>query len=184
MQLIMTLLGSDRMDRIADLTQVIRDSQCTVVETRMLEMGLDFAGIILVEGNWNHVARLESAMDTLARKDDLKLHMQRVEDAAPQLPAEEEESDPKAGVPYSVDIVASDDLTHAHELVDFFTLRQIKIIDMNCSRCHAPYGGNPVFLAHLVVRIPPGSRTISLRDEFLEFCDQQHLDAILEPVKR
>lgn len=182
MQLIMTLMGSDRMDRIAGLTEVIRDSQCSIVETRILEMGGDFACILLVEGNWNHVARLESSMEMLTRRDGLKLHMQRVEDQ-PQAEQLEEEV-PHSGVPYSVDIVASDDLTHAHELVEFFTARQIKIIDMNCSRCNAPYGGNPVFLAHLVVRIPPGSRTISLRDEFLEFCDQQHLDAILEPVKR
>jgi glycine cleavage system transcriptional repressor len=36
----------------------------------------------------------------------------------------------------------------------------------------------------MIVRIPAGMRIVSLRDEFLDFCDQMNLDAILEPVKR
>ena len=39
-------------------------------------------------------------------------------------------------------------------------------------------------IGNLIVKIPAGVKIVSLRDEFLEFCDQQNLDAILEPVKR
>jgi len=68
--------------------------------------------------------------------------------------------------------------------VSFFTKRGIKILDVSTSRYPAPYSNTPLLVARMIVKIPVAIRIVSLRDEFLEFCDQQNLDAILEPVKR
>ena len=87
-------------------------------------------------------------------------------------------------IPYGVDIFASDHIDNIHELAVFFTKHGIKILDMSSSRYPAPYSNTPLFVARMIVKIPVGIRIVSLRDEFLEFCDQQNLDAILEPVKR
>jgi glycine cleavage system transcriptional repressor len=57
-------------------------------------------------------------------------------------------------------------------------------MDLSTSRYPAPYSSTPLFLARMIVKIPVNIRIVSLRDEFLEFCDQQNLDAMLEPVKR
>jgi glycine cleavage system transcriptional repressor len=87
-------------------------------------------------------------------------------------------------VPYAVDILATDQIDNIHELASFFAGRNIKILDLSTSRYPAPYSGTPLFSAHLVIKIPVETKIVSLRDEFLEFCDHQNLDAILEPIKR
>lgn len=177
MQLALTVLGRNRPDLIIELTRAIKEAKCTVVESRMTELGQEFAGHLMVEGNWNHVARLENALEALASRFNLKIQTLRAEDS--ELPAEEE-----PGLPYAIDLFATDQINNIHDLSEFLASRGVSILDLSSSRYPAPYTTAPLFLAHMIVRIPQGMRIVSLRDEFLDFCDQLNLDAILEPVKR
>jgi glycine cleavage system transcriptional repressor len=43
--------------------------------------------------------------------------------------------------------------------------------------------GTPMFSVHLTVEIPATLQISALREEFMEFCDQLNLDAVIEPVK-
>lgn len=177
MQLLLTILGSNRPDLIIELTRTIKEAKCTVVESRMTELGEEFAGHLMLEGNWNHIARLENAIEALASRFQLKIQMMRAKDPEP---TETED----AGLPYAIDIFATDQINNIHDLSEFLAGRGVSILDISTSRYPAPYTTAPLFLAHMIVRIPHGMRIVSLRDEFLDFCDQMNLDAILEPVKR
>ena len=141
----------------------------------MTELGREFAALLLVEGNWNHIARLENAMESLSNRLNLKISLLRAQDKD----GEEDNT-----LPYAVDVFATDQINNVHDLSSFFSIRGIKVMDLSTSRYPAPFTGSPLFLAHMVVKIPVGTRIVSLRDEFLDFCDQMNLDAILEPVKR
>lgn len=176
MQLVITVLGEDRPDLIVELTRTIKDCKCTILESRMTELGSEFAAHLLVEGNWNHIVRLENAMDTLAHRVNLKINTLRAQ--------EDRENRQENALPYAVDIFATDQINNIHDLSAFLAARNIKILDLTTSRYPAPFSGSPLFLAHMIVKIPAGMRIVSLRDEFLDFCDQLNLDAILEPVKR
>jgi glycine cleavage system transcriptional repressor len=176
MQLVVTVLGANRPDLIVELTRTIKDCKCTILESRMTELGKEFAGHLLVEGNWNHIVRLENALEALANRHTLKVSHLR----AQEVEAEQEDNT----LPYAVDIYATDQINNIHDLSAFFAERGIDILDLSSSRYPAPFTGSPLFLAHMIVKIPAGMRIVSLRDEFLDFCDQMNLDAILEPVKR
>lgn len=176
MQLVITVLGANRPDLIVELTRTIKDAKCTILESRMTELGQEFAGHLLVEGNWNHIVRLENALESLGSRFSLKFNTQRAQ--------ERETPEEETLLPYAVDIFATDQINNIHDLSAFLTDRGIAIMDLSTSRYPAPFTGSPLFLAHMIVKIPAGMRIVSLRDEFLDFCDQMNLDAILEPVKR
>jgi glycine cleavage system transcriptional repressor len=176
MQLVITVLGENRPDLIVELTRTIKDAKCTILESRMTELGLEFAGHLLVEGNWNHIARLENALESQGNRYGLKVNTLRAQE--PEAPDED------SFLPYAVDIFATDQINNIHDLAGFLADRGIPILDLSSSRYPAPFTGSPLFLAHMIVKIPAGMRIVSLRDEFLDFCDQLNLDAILEPVKR
>ena len=175
MQLVITVAGEDRPDLIEDLTRVIKDCKCHILESRMTELGAEFAAHLLVDGNWNHIVKLENALEAMSSRQRLKVATLRTKETPP---AEENV------IPYGVDIFASDQIDNIHELTAFFTARGIKILDFSTSRYPAPYSNTPLFVARMIVKIPTTLRIVSLRDEFLEFCDQQNLDAMLEPIKR
>ena len=40
-----------------------------------------------------------------------------------------------------------------------------------------------MFSVQMFINIPAGIHIAGLREEFMEFCDQLNLDAIMEPVK-
>lgn len=175
MQLVITALGEDRPELIVELTRNIKDCKCTILESRMTELGTEFACHLLVEGNWNHIVRLENALESLGARFGLKVATHR---------SQESEPPEDASLPYAVDIFATDQINNIHDLSAFLAARNIKILDLTTSRYPAPFSGAPLFLAHMIVKIPVGTRIVTLRDEFLDFCDQLNLDAILEPVKR
>lgn len=177
MQIVITIMGEDRPELIVELTRMIKDAKCAILESRMTELGQEFAAHLLVEGNWNHIVRLESLLDTSTQKGGIRVGTMRCQD-------EQERKDDEDLIPYTVDVFAGDQPGSIHELTAFFAARGIKIQDLSTSRYPAPYTGALVFVAHMIVKIPAGMKIVSLRDEFLEFCDQLNLDAILEPVKR
>jgi glycine cleavage system transcriptional repressor len=176
MQLVITVLGENRPDLIVELTRTIKDCKCTILESRMTELGNEFAAHLLVEGNWNHIVRLENSLESLANRFALKINTLRAR--------EREEPEEDNSLPYAVDIFATDQINNIHDLSAFLAERGIEILDLSTSRYPAPFTGAPLFLAHMIVKIPVGMRIVSLRDEFLDFCDQLNLDAILEPIKR
>jgi glycine cleavage system transcriptional repressor len=70
-----------------------------------------------------------------------------------------------------------------HNLASFFSKRQINIQEMATSTYAAAHTGTPMFSVHLTVDIPASQQISALRDEFMDFCDQLNLDAVMEPVK-
>lgn len=175
MQLVITVAGEDRPDLIMELTRTVKECKCSILESRITELGAEFAGFLLVDGNWNHIVKLENAIEALSIRYQLKTSLLR---------GNENHTAEENLIPYAVDIFASDQINNIHELASFFNQRNIKIMDISTSRYPSPYSNTPLFLAHMIVKIPIHIKIVSLRDEFLEFCDQQNLDAILEPVKR
>lgn len=175
MQLIVTAVGAKPTEVIEELSRAIRDCRCSVVEARMTDLAGDVAAYFLAEGNWNHVARLETALDALANRLSLKMRSHRLETSA------EEQPDM---IPYSVDVYAPDQPDALNDVVSFFSMRGARVHDVAVSRYDAPFSGSPLFTAHLIVKVPSNLRVVSLRDEFLDFCDHANLDAIMEPIKR
>ena len=54
---------------------------------------------------------------------------------------------------------------------------------MATSTYAAAHTGTPMFSVHLSVDIPANMQISGLRDEFMDFCDQLNVDAVIEPVK-
>jgi glycine cleavage system transcriptional repressor len=40
-----------------------------------------------------------------------------------------------------------------------------------------------MFSVHMTVHVPASTHISTLREEFMEFCDELNLDALIEPVK-
>ncbi|HLF96964.1 MAG TPA: ACT domain-containing protein [Methylococcaceae bacterium] len=178
MQLIVTVAGVNPSGLIEELSHTIKDSRCSIAEARLTELAGECAAYALVEGNWNHIARLETALENLTSRLGWKVRTHRVEETQAAVGDEEEL------IPYAVDIYAPDRVEILHEVVSFFVSHGVRFHDAAVSRYAAPLSGSPLFTAHLVIKIPADVRVISLRDEFLDFCDHHHLDAIMEPIKR
>ena len=171
--LVITALGEDRPGIVNDLAKVIVDSGCNIEDSRMTVLGGEFAVILLVSGKWNELAKLESGLPSLSRKLNLILNTKRTEP-------------PRRGanlLPYAVEVVAIDHPGIVHQLAHFFSRREINIRDMATASYAASHTGTPMFSVQMTIDVPAGTHIAALREEFMDFCDQLNLDAIMEPVK-
>ncbi len=172
-QLMVSVLGEDRARLVENVAEVVRTSGCNLQESRMSVLGSAFAMIFLANGNWNTLGKLEQALGRLAETQALVISTQRTRPRSLQ----------GAFIPYAVDVVALDQPGIVHELGHFFAIRETNIQNLVTTTYQAPHTGSAMFALHMVVEIPGDTHLATLRDEFLDLCDELNLDGILEPVK-
>lgn len=171
--LVLSALGADRTGIVDELARAATDSRCNIADSRMIVMGLEFAIIMMVSGTWDAIAKLEVQLPAVARRLKLEVISKRTEARLAQ----------KEALPYSVSVISLDNPGIVHEIANFFASQGINIEAMETSTYAAPHTGSQMFALSMTVNIPGRVHIASLRENFLLFCDDRNLDAIIEPFK-
>lgn len=171
--LVISALGEDRPGIIDQLSRVVLDGGCNIEDGRMTVLGTEFAILLLISGNWNNIAKVESGLGKAGEELGLEVTSKRTEPRRTRGNL----------MPYAVDVVALDHPGIVHNLAHFFSEREINIEDMITSSYAAAHTGAPMFAVRLVIDIPAQMHIAALRDEFLDFCDEINVDAVMEPLK-
>ncbi len=166
-------IGDDRIGLVHDLSKVVADCGGSISESRMTALGNEFALLMLVAGNWHSIARIETELGKLAEASGLTIQLRRTAERATR----------EDMVPYSIDVVCIDQAGIVSGLAGFFASRGIDIGDLSTRGYAAAHTGAQMFSAFMVINVPTRIHVGALREEFMDFCDQMNLDAILEPVK-
>ena len=171
--LTVSALGVDRTGMVHDMAHLVADCGGNILESRMTALGGEFLLALLIAGNWHALAKIETEVKKYATSHDLLLHLKRTEPRAVR-------SDM---LPYSVDIVCLDQPGIVASVTGFFSSRGVDISDLDSRSYTANHTGAPMFSVRIIVNVPNRIHLGVLREEFMDFCDQLNLDAILEPVK-
>lgn len=171
--LVITALGEDKPGIVDKLTETVVDCDCNVIDSRMSVLGGEFAVMLMVSGKWNQLAKLEDSLNIASDSLGLTVNCKRTEPGKLT----------KDLMPYSVEVISIDQPGIVHELAQFFSARDINIQELNTTQYAAAHTGTPMFALQLTVNIPASMHIAGLRDEFLDFCETQNMDAIMEPMK-
>ena len=172
-QLVIAAIGEDRPGLVDSLASWILDSGCNIADSRMTVLGGEFAVLLLIEGQWNSLAKLEDQIEQVQERLGMTISLKRTEQKKPA----------GAMLPYAVDVVALDHPGIVHNLANFFSQRGINIQDLSTSNYSAAHTGTQMFSVHMVLDVPGETQIAGLREEFLDICDQLNLDAVIEPMK-
>jgi len=171
--LAVSVLGETQTKIIEALARVIADCKCSILDSRMTVLGEIGGMIMLVQGNWNTLSRLETQLQRLASEHQLQLHLCRTGGYP-------EQSDLR---PYAVEVSALDQPGIVQKVAGFFASRAIPIQEMMTRTYSVPHTGAPMSAVNLVIGVPGKVHIGILREEFMDFCDDFNWDAVLEPVK-
>jgi len=171
--IVLSAVGTDRTGIVQQITKVILDCGGNIEESRMTALGAEFAMLMLVSGNWHTLGKLESGLDKLTEDGSLTISLKKTGQAANK----------EDCMPYGVDVVCLDHPGVVFGLADFFAARAIEIGDLVTRRYPAAHTGAPMFAVQMTINVPGSMILSQLRDEFLEYCDRENLDSILEPLK-
>jgi len=171
--LVISTLGEDHPGVVDTLSKAILDQGCNIEDSRMTVLGGEFAAILLVQGKWNTVAKVENALPELERQLGMTIISKRTGKRTVEADL----------LPYAVDVISMDHPGIVNSLTGFFSERGINIEDLTTSTYAAAHTGTPMFAVHMTVGIPANQPIAGLREEFMDYCDGLNLDAVLEPLK-
>lgn len=168
--LVISALGHDQPGIVDELSRVILDCRCNIVDSRMSVLGGEFAVILLVSAP--DEAAFSSLKDRLPRLEDsigltLIMRETRARDETPSL------------VPYEISAVAMDHPGIVHQIARFFSSQGINIESLATDRYAAAHTGAPMFAMHMQISVPADIKIAELRARFLAFCDDMNIDASL-----
>ena len=170
--LVISTIGTDQPGIVNKLAKACSSNQCNIIDSRMTVLGGEFAVIMMVSGSWDSIAKLENALPALSDELNLTTTVKHTKqrDTAPSMA-------------YSVSVVALDNPGIVHELAQFFSSQNINIDDLQTGTYSAPHTGTQMFNLNMNIRIPANTHIATLRDEFMDFCDEMNLDAMIEPLR-
>jgi glycine cleavage system transcriptional repressor len=174
MKLAISVLGCKTDNFLAEILSVVSSCQCNVLELRASNLTQMSALFIMIDGNWNHIAKLEAMLDAVAKRLGLLISFLRPETRC----------DLTQGVPYTLETISLDKKDLLNDVTAFLIDRGIVIEEIIASRHQAAFFNNTVFSCKFTLLVSENVRILSLREEFLDFCDNLNIDAILEPIKR
>ena len=171
--LVITALGEDKPGIVDKLTEIVADCRCNVIDSRMSALGGEFAIMLMAAGKWNELAKLEDALSSAGDKLGLIINSKRTE----------RNKSATGQMPYNIDVISIDQPGIVHELARFFSSRNINLQELNTTQYAAAHTGTPMFAVQLIANIPASTHIAMLREEFLDFCESQNMDATMEPMK-
>jgi glycine cleavage system transcriptional repressor len=171
--LVASAVGPDSPGIAFELARAVRESGCSLKDSRMAVLGGEFCAQFLIEGNWSAVAKLEQLLPRAAEKLSMDITLRRTE-ARPEA---------HTLIPYSVEVVALERPGIVEEVTEFFACRGIGVEDLYTTCYIAPQTQAPMFTMHMTAGVPAETAIAGLRTEFLELCDDLNIDAVLTAFK-
>lgn len=162
--------GADALRRLAECAA---NAGCNIIDARETPLGDRTAIVLLADGSWDAIVRLEQTLPRLGGQIGAEILAERVQ---PPVPASDR-------IPYAVDLSSADKPGVLSALIEFFTTRDVTIMELTARSYEAAHTGAPVFMVQMNVGLPHDMHIAGIREEFMDFCDGMNLDAILEPIK-
>lgn len=172
--LVISALGKDKPGILSDLSRLIAESGCNILDSRVTVLGSECAGIFLVVGNWSNIAKLEDVLRDSGNRLGLIISSKRTEPRATQAKL----------LPYMVELTTVEQPGVVSRLAEFFASRTINIEDLYTGAHDNVASGTPLLSLTMTVNVPAELHISELREQFMDLCEELNLDGVIEPLKR
>jgi len=168
--LVITASGTDKSGILADISKLCSQNKCNILDSKVTIAGEHCALFFWIAGPWHGIAKLEGLLPARYNQTDLELQIKRTQNPLPS----------SSHLPYSVQLTSIDRPGIIKDISQFFAQRRINIEDLSTSLYIAAKTNIQMCTLECLVRIPKKVSIASLRDEFLDYCDEFNLDATLD----
>ena len=171
--LVLSIIGPNKAGVVNNLANLADESGCFFADSRITVFGNELAAVILVYGPWAAIAKLETNLTPFAEKHELMISSRRT-----QMPKLE-----GYAIPYMVHVIAIENSHLVPTITNFFNQQNINTVELTTHRYRAQLTNAPMFSLMMTIHIPADVKIADLRENFIIFCEDHNLDAILEPEK-
>jgi glycine cleavage system transcriptional repressor len=173
---ILSAIGQDRPGLVADLAQLIYDSDANLEDSRMTILGSDFAVILLASSSASGCGdRLASGAKRLERDHGLTILLRGLE-GQPRGPVPA-----PAHVAMRVSAAGADKAGIVASICRVLAEHDVNIAELS-SRSRPGEGGSPHYEMSMTVEVPERLEVATLRDALDRAADSLHIDVEFAPL--
>lgn len=154
-------------------TDICTKYECNIVNSHMLQLGNEIIFYALISGNWDAIAKFETALQTLQVENQFTIISKRTE------PAKFE----KNIIPFSAQIFSRDRPGISGDVVKFFKSLNLELVSWRSFTYTVANNETPLCMIFCQVNVPDDHNMSDLREQFLIFCDDMNFDGVIEPEK-
>lgn len=169
--LVVIALGADRRDIVPVISDLVCSNHCQIESTHMHRCCEDFTVTLLISGHWNAIAKMEMALDALEQETGYEIIYKRTKQTEHAVP----------GIPYIVQVTTAYQSCILSEISAFFAEQAVTIREVTGYRYIAQQTCAEMFHLQMVVELSVDMNLSTFREQFMLFCDDLNIDAILEP---
>ena len=171
--LTITLAGPQTPGLSRSIVAEIAERSCNILDCRFVPIGDQLFAALMVDGNWSSLGRLETALPGVAEQLGLSFTCNRSQHRQPNTDMR----------PYAVEIIAPQAPGLLKELLDYFHAQGLEVVEIVAQNYDAVQTGAPLANLQLVIHVPMSLHPPTLRESFMDLCDDLHADGLLDPIK-
>jgi glycine cleavage system transcriptional repressor len=168
---IVTSIGSDRPGIVAELSRWILENGGNIEDSRMSQLGGEFATLVLVSGEIGVAQKLESTREQHMQRCGQNVFTKTVA-ATPAPPA-------VSHLRYELKATALDHPGIVHQVSELLRQQAVNIVSASTHTSAAPFTGAPVFQFQMTVDVPGTIAVSRLREELRQLGDRDNIDLVL-----
>jgi len=172
--LVVTIQGPQGIDIWQKITKMASDVECHIRNAQGHKLAGENALTALISGNWNTIAKLETAINQLNSESNLLVTMKRSKPITDQMHL----------LPYSVQVISLDQVGTLYHICKFFSEHDITIENLQFDSYTSNATKAQMFALNVSLGVPSLANIGELREEFMVFCEELNIDGVIEPEKR
>lgn len=161
--LVLTILGPDRSGLVKSLSETVKNHQGNWQESRMVQMGGQFAGLAHVSIDADKAESLKDALLSL-QADGLQVLIQQSTDSA------------TANQTLTFELLGPDRSGIVHEITQHLAALNVNIEKLESEQRSAPMSNEVLFYAEITVGLPEGVSEEDVQQAFEEVSDSLMVD--------
>ncbi|MCK5830085.1 MAG: transcriptional regulator [Methylococcales bacterium] len=174
MQLAITALGNNPTNFINKILDTVSSCDCQVLTLKSSCLNQAVACYLLVNGNWNQIAKLESTLTNLQILLNINIHSLRP-DSTPKR---------SESIPYFLESISASPNNVIENMSSFLYERDVYIEDINARFFQASYNQTKVFSVKFILSIPIKLKIRSLREDLQDFSFKFNIDILFNPINQ
>jgi glycine cleavage system transcriptional repressor len=168
--LVLTAVGPDRPGLVSALSAWVREAGANLEDTRMAQLGGEFALIVLLTGSPDALQRVEQLSGRIEGELGLTSSTRRT---TPSLR-------PPGALAYRLRVSGIDRPGIVQRVSGVLAHRGINVASLSSRVANAPLTGTPMFHLEATLQIPGSVALSELRGALGATCDEENLDFFLE----
>ncbi len=170
--LIVSAVGTNRAGILSELSRTYAQYGCNLLQSKINVLGQDLAAFFFLAGNWGAIAKLEAALPALEQRLSLSIHSRRTQDLPTTVPL----------MSYAVQVIAVDRSGILNELIDLFQKEAAQVEEVS-THTYPNSTGTVMLSVQLKIHLPTTVHLATLRDAFMNYCDNQNFEGFLDPAR-